>query len=117
MAKLILTACDHEQNGFVSIVQWSNLTELEARDVIERIDGEITDEIEPDLQTAPFTFILDLMDGEELVDTGKRQLPMQTAMRLSPDHVQRWLNERPVPDDVFWQATPEAARAALEVSS
>lgn len=116
MPKIILTVADHEQNGFVSLAQWPGLTEDQARHIIDAIDAGISDEAEPDIKTAPFTFILDLMDdgNGDLFDTGKRMLPMQVAMSLAPEQVRHWLDERPDPDSVIRRAVPTASRAALD---
>ena len=113
MAMIVLTAADHEQNGFVSLAKWSNLSEMQARAFIDVTDASISDDAEPDIKTAPFTFILDLMDDSnwDCIDTGKRSLPMQVAMSLAPDEVRRWLDERPEPDCVINRAVPEARRA------
>jgi hypothetical protein len=101
-----LTVADHDKNGFVSLARWPAMSEAEALAVLAGIDAEISDEIEPDIKTANFTFILDLRHGSELVDTGKRLLPTQVAMRLAPDHVRRWLDERPEPDEVINRRIP-----------
>lgn len=116
MAMIVLTAADHEQNGFVSLAKWSNLTEAQARSFIDAIDASISDDAEPDIKTAPFTFILDLMDDSnwDCIDTGKRMLPMQVAMSLAPDEVRRWLDERPEPDCAANRAVPEAGRSILD---
>lgn len=114
MNRVVLTVADHEQNGFVALAKWSHLTEPEARAFIEATDASVCDDAEPDVKTAPFTFILDLMnDNHDLVDTGKRMLPTQIAMSLAPDAVRRWLEERPDPDSVMDRFVPEAGRSAL----
>lgn len=114
MASVILTVADHDQNGFVALAKWTGLTEQAAREFIEATDRSIQDEAEPD-SAGPFNFILDLVEGEEwsdMIDTGKRFLPTQTAMSLAPDAVRQWLEERPDPDSVFYRAVP-AGRALL----
>ena len=114
---IILTVADHEQNGFVALAAWNDLPEAQTRAIISAIDASISDEAEPDIKTAPFTFILDLMNGDEdLLDTGTRCLPMQIAMAIAPAQVQRWLNERPAPDSVFHQRPPIRSIAALSIS-
>jgi hypothetical protein len=112
MSQVILTVADHDQNGFVALAKWPNLSEAEARAFIDAQDALVNDESEPDIKTAAFTFILDLMDDEnrDLVDTGKRQLPMQIAMSLAPDQVRRWLDERPVPDLAISHAVPSMSK-------
>jgi len=109
--KIVLTAADHERNGFVALAQWKGLDEHGARAFIAGEDAGVTDESEPDLATVPFTFILDLMNEEngDLVDTGKRILPTQAAMRLAPEQVRRWLEERPDPDSVMNRPVPVLA--------
>lgn len=106
--KVILTVADHDQNGFVALAQWPGLSERRARQFIDFIDDAVSDDAEPDIKSAPFTFILDLMDERngDLIDTGKRQLPTQIAMSLAPDEVRRWLEERPDPDSVMDRAVP-----------
>ncbi len=113
---IVLTVADHEQNGFVALAAWNDLPEAEARALISAIDASISDEAEPDNKTAPFTFILDLINGDQdLLDTGDRFLPMQIAMAIAPAEVQWWLNERPVPDSVCHQKTPILSIAALSI--
>ncbi|ESZ63765.1 hypothetical protein X728_09090 [Mesorhizobium sp. L103C120A0] len=115
MKSVILTAADHERNGFVALAKWSGLNLAEAKAFIDATDATVCDDSEPDSQTAPFTFILDLMDDSngDLLDTGKRMLPMQTAMALAPAEVRHWLEERPDPDSVMHRRVPEANRAAI----
>lgn len=116
--KIQLTAADHEQNGFVTLAQWLVADEALARRIVSQIDGTISDEQEPDIRTAPFTFILDLVDANsDLVDTGLRQLPLQVAMRLAPEQVQDWLNSRPDPDAVFHRKVPTLPAERLIASA
>lgn len=112
-ASVVLTVADHEQNGFVALARWPTLTKTEARGFIEAIDRSITDDAEPDHKTDAFTFILDLCEGYDTIDNGKRNLPLQTAMSLAPEQVQDWLIERPIPDSVICRRIPIANRAAL----
>lgn len=115
MLHVVLTVADHEQNGFVSLARWPDTIEAEARAFIARQDESITDESEPDIKTAPFTFILDLMEANgDMIDSGKRCLPTQNAMALAPDQVRRWLDERPVPDCVINRAVPILSFPAKE---
>jgi hypothetical protein len=111
--EVILTVADHDKNGFVHLARWPNLAEADARNFIGAIDGEVTDDSEPDIKTASQTFILDLWDGRDLIDNGKRLLPMQVAMSLAPDQVQDWLNERPEPDSVMCRPIPVGPADAL----
>ena len=97
---VVLTVADHDQNGFVALGHWSELTEAEARDFIRRMDDQISDEMEPDNETAAFSFILDLWCGSDCIDNGERILPTQIAMSLAPSQVRAWLDERPDPDSV-----------------
>ena len=95
-----LTVGDHEQNGFVHLARWQFSDEAGARAFIVAENDAIQEGAEPDHMTEPFTFILDLHEGvrcENMVDNS-RNLPMQSAMRLAPDQVRQWLDERPVPD-------------------
>jgi hypothetical protein len=97
-----LTVGDHEQNGFVHLARWQFSDELTARAFIAAENAAIPDGAEPDHKTDAFTFILDLHEGvrcENMVDNS-RNLPMQSAMRLAPEQVQAWLDERPEPDSV-----------------
>ena len=115
MNRVVLTVADHEQNGFVSLAKWSGLTEAEALEFISATDASVCDESEPDIKTAPFTFIMDLMDDNgDLIDNGKRMLPTQTAMALAPEQVRQWLEERPEPDSVMSRYIPEARRVEGE---
>lgn len=105
--EIILTACDHSQNGFVALAQWPGLPEDQARRLISVVDSAVSDDSEPDNAECEFSFILDLMDGpDSCVDTGARCLPTQQAMRLAPQQVQAWLSERPEPDSCFFQEPP-----------
>lgn len=97
---VVLTVADHDQNGFVALGLWPNLTEAAARNFIQRIDDRVSDEMEPDIRTAAFTFILDLWRETDCIDNGKRCLPTQVAMSLAPAQVRAWLDERPDPDSV-----------------
>ena len=102
-----LTACDHEANGFVALARWEPSDWTTVRAFVAVIDRRIDDESEPDIHTAPFTFILDILDGQDmLIDTGKRSLPLQEAMRLAPAEVAAWLDERPDPDNVADRKPP-----------
>lgn len=116
VASVVLTVADREQNGFVALARWPALKLDEARGLIEAIDATISDDAEPDIETAAFTFILDLWDGDYTIDNGKRLLPTQVAMSLAPEQVQHWLNERPSPDSVICRRVPTLARAALSSS-
>lgn len=113
-AHVRLTVADHEKNGFVSLARWPETTEEAARQFVLTQDALVDDEAEPDSQSACFTFVLDIVDARngDLIDTGKRMLPTQQAMSLAPDAVQRWLNERPEPDDVIDRAVPVVSAAA-----
>lgn len=106
----MLTVADHDQNGFVAIAKWSRLSGAQARAFIASQDAAVSDDSEPNIKTAAFTFILDLVDEKsgDIMDTGKRCLPTQIAMSLAPDQVRRWLEERPDPDSVINRAVPEA---------
>jgi hypothetical protein len=105
--KLVLTAADHDANGFVALARWPESPESEARRVLAGIDASITDEMEPDDKTVPFSFILDMMDGDHTcVDTTTRSLPLQVAMRLAYDPVLAWLEERPQPDVAAYRLVP-----------
>lgn len=102
-----LTACDHEQNGFVHLALWCHGSEAEARYMIEAVDAMVERDAEPDNSTAAFAFILDLVSSDgDCHDTGKRMLPTQIAQRLAPDQVTAWLEERPEPDAVMNRAVP-----------
>jgi len=100
---VVLTVADHEQNGFVSLARWIFPDEAAARTFIEAENAAIPEGAEPDHRDpdVAFTFILDLWDGPDYsagtVDNS-RNLPMQSVMRLAPDQVSRWLDERPNPD-------------------
>ncbi|MBB2158031.1 hypothetical protein HLH33_17310 [Gluconacetobacter diazotrophicus] len=110
---IILTVGDHEKNGFVALARWPGLAEAEARQVIGRMDAQVIPDAEPDNATAAFAFILDLWDRGDLIDTGKRLLPLQDAMRIAQEPVSRWLSERPEPDDVLHRAVPALPRSSL----
>lgn len=115
--RVVLTAADHERNGFVSLARWPLMSEAEARAFIEAADAQVSDESEPDIKTAPFTFILDLMEvtNGDLLDTGKRCLPTQVGMSLAPEQVRQWLDERPDPDSVMHRFVPQIALSAAQV--
>lgn len=98
---VVLTVADHEQNGFVSLARWSFPNEKAARAFMASEDAAIPEGAEPDHldPDVAFTFLLDLADGRwDVVDNG-RCLPLQAVMRLAPDQVREWLDERPNPDD------------------
>lgn len=97
-----LTVGDHEQNGFVHLARWQFTSEAAARAFIAAENEAIPEGAEPDHMTEPFAFLLDLHEGtrcDNMVDNS-RNLPLQSAMRLAPDQVRNWLNERPDPDSV-----------------
>lgn len=103
-----LTVGDHEQNGLIQLARWRFPNEQKARNFIAAENALIADDAEPDPNTEPFTFILDLREGgpcNDLIDNS-RCLPMQSAMRLAPDQVRIWLNERPEPDSVIDHPIP-----------
>jgi hypothetical protein len=107
MAEVVLTVADHEKNGFIALARWPFQNEAQARTFIAEQDAGVVPEAEPDIKTAPFTFILDLMTGPyEVTDNGKRLLPTQNAMALAPDQVRRWIDERPEPDDCIGRHVP-----------
>lgn len=115
MSRVRLTVADHDRNGFVSLAEWGPLPEQDARRFIAAIDAMVSDDAEPDIKTAPFTFILDLVaPNEDLIDTGKRHLPTQTAMSLAPEQVQHWLSARPDPDSVFHRTVDVLPLGGLE---
>lgn len=104
---VVLTVADHDQNGFVALARWPTMPETEARAFIAAQDARVDDENEPDIKTASFTFILDLMEANgDCLDTGTRCLPTQVAMSLAPDPVRRWLDERPDPNSVMNRHIP-----------
>lgn len=98
-----LTVGDHIQNGFCHIARWLFPDEAQARAFIQNENDLIDDGAEPDHMVEDYTFILDLHEGDitltggELVDTS-RNLPLQSAMRLAPDLVREWLENRPDPN-------------------
>jgi hypothetical protein len=109
-----LTACDHEQNGFVHLALWRHGSEAQARYMIEAVDASVDANAEPDSKTAAFAFILDLVSGDgDCHDTGKRMLPTQIAQRLAPAQVSAWLTERPDPGAIERRDVPELATASL----
>ncbi|WP_310620150.1 hypothetical protein [Flexibacterium corallicola] len=77
---------DHEANGFVYLARWK-IQSLEAgHKILSQIDEDIPAEAAGDSKTDPFTFFLDLRENEwELVDTGKKMIPLQMAQRLAPE--------------------------------
>jgi hypothetical protein len=104
---VVLTVGDHEKNGFVALAAWRFPSETAARAFMQEHDDAVEDGAEPDIKTAPFTFVLDLMAGiHDMLDNGNRNLPIQVAMKLAPDQVRRWLDERPEPDDVAGRPVP-----------
>lgn len=110
---VVLTVADHEKNGFVALARWPEMSESEARAFIEAHDAMVDDESEPDIKTAAFTFILDLMEANgDCHDTGKRLLPTQVAMLIAPEQVSKWINERPDPDSVLGCFVPQLEVAA-----
>jgi hypothetical protein len=99
---VVLTVADHEQNGFVALARWPRMHEAQARAFIEEQDSAVDDESEPDINSASFTFILDLVQGNgDLIDCGNRCLPTQVAMSLAPEQVRWWLDKRPDPDSLI----------------
>ncbi len=112
-AHIELTVADHEKNGFVTLAKWPRMPEAEARAILDAIDATIDDASEPDIKTAPFTFILDLCSGYDLVDNGKRLLPTQVAMSLAQEQVSVWLDERPDPDSWANMGAPTLPLSAL----
>tara|TARA_R110000737_G_scaffold293837_1_gene300403 strand:- start:287 stop:631 length:345 start_codon:yes stop_codon:yes gene_type:complete len=96
-----LTVADHEANGFIGLAKWIAASESEARHAIDAIDALVDDDMEPDNKTCDFSFVLDLRDPRkpwDMIDTGKRALPLQIAMRLAPEQTSAWLATRPDPD-------------------
>lgn len=100
MYSIVLTVADHEADGFIGLAQWRCDDEKSARRLIAQVDAAVEPDAEPDLATAPFTFILDLMSGDDLLETGNRLLPMQIAARLAPEEVSRWISTRPDPNKI-----------------
>lgn len=98
---VILTVADHEKNGFISLARWEFPNERAARAFMAAEDAAIPEGAEPDHMDpdTAFNFLLDLASARyETVDNG-RNLPLQQAMRLAPEQVRVWLDERPNPDD------------------
>lgn len=109
--RVVLTVADYEKNGFIALSQSAPLNETDARAFIEAQDASVSDESEPDILTAPFTFILDLMERDgTMADTGNRSLPTQQAMSLAPNEVRQWLDERPDPDATYFLTPPTSLR-------
>lgn len=107
MTMIVLTVADHEKNGFIELAQWPGLDEAVALELIRTVDKTVTDDSEPDKENAPYWFILDLKNGNhDLVETSQRLLPTQVAMKLAPEQVQVWLNERPNPNRLLGRAVP-----------
>lgn len=97
---VVLTVADHEQNGFVALARWNFPDEATARRFIEAENAAIPEGAEPDHRDpdTAFNFLLDLHDGVWDCVDNSRNLPLQSVMRLAPDQVRRWLDERPDPD-------------------
>lgn len=113
-----LTVGDHERNGFVHLARWQFSNEAGAREFIAAENAAIPEGAEPDHETEPFTFILDLHEGarcENMVDNS-RNLPMQSAMRLAPNQVRCWLDERPDPDSVVRLGVLLPARVRVKLT-
>lgn len=106
MVEVVLTVADHEKNGFIALARWQFSDEAKARSFIAEQDANVPAEAEPDIKTAPFTFILDLEVNGDMVDNGKRLLPTQSAMTLAPDQVREWIDQRPEPDDCILKRVP-----------
>jgi hypothetical protein len=112
MSYVVLTVADHERNGFIALARWPTMSEVDARAFIQAADDAVTEESEPDIKTASFTFVLDLMElNGDCIDTGKKCLPTQIAMKLAPDQVRQWLDERPDPDSVMHRPVPTLSKS------
>ena len=99
---LILTVADHEANGFIALARF-NMPRAFCEAAIQVVNGLI----EPgscDRGNDAFNFILDMWDDGGTVGESDT-LPLQMAMRLAPDQVQAWLNERPDPEVEYWKRT------------
>ena len=93
---------DHVQNGFCYLARWDRADEATCRAALDAIDELIDPEAEPDEKTEDYTFILDLWEDDlNMIDNNKRNLPLQIAMRIAPDQVSHWLDERPEPESVI----------------
>ncbi len=93
-----LTVADHDQDLFFHAAVFRCESEADARAKIAIVDGLVDDESEPELETCNFSFILDLIENDnfqDLIDTGKRCLPLQVARQLAPDAIDKWLTQRP----------------------
>ncbi len=105
--RVTLTAADHDQNGFVKLASWVSASKEVAMQFIADVDALVTDESEPNIKTAGYTFVLDLWTSPHTFEhSGERCLPTQVAMRLAPEQVRAWLAERPDPDAAFFRHTP-----------
>lgn len=109
-AEIILTACDHSQNGFVALARWPGLTLDEARDVLASVDASFPQDAEPDSSTEEFTLVLDLYEEPYTLLDNSRNLPLQIATRLGGDELFRWLNERPDPEAASSRGIPILSR-------
>lgn len=97
---VVLTVADHEQNGFSALARWKFPTKVSARAFIAAEDAAIPEGAEPDHrdESVAFTFLLDLVSGRWETEDNGRNLPLQSVMRLAPDQVRKWLDERPDPN-------------------
>lgn len=101
MTRIVLTVLDFEKNGCVTLAETLRLRPDAARKFIDSVDWLVADEAEP-THDASFAFILDLQaSNRDLVDSGKRRLPLQIAAMLAHDAVFGWLTDRPDPDEAM----------------
>lgn len=98
-----MTVADHLHDGFVTIAQTETIRLEQAQhyfnNVAERIDKSALPEKDSD-----YWFLLDIFSltaGEVETHVDELMLPLQEAYRIAPAGVQWWLNERPLPYDVF----------------
>lgn len=99
-ATVVLTVCDHERNGFIGLARFGFPLMGDARRFVATVDAMVEDDAEPDRDEAPFWFLLDLHEGDDVASMidNSRRLPTQVAHRVAPEAVNAWLAERPDPN-------------------
>lgn len=101
---VVLTVCDHEKNGFISLAKWFFENDELAKKFINHIEELI--KIEENKNEENCSFIIEINGTTNDIRFTSINLNLKHALLIAPEQVRSWLAEKPDPEKTFFRAVP-----------